>query len=136
MPVRTELNLRLPNSPGALAEICRALSDERVNIVALSLESGGQLHLVVDNSVRAEGILRERRHKVTAREALVVSAAHSPGELLQVLSLISAAGVNLEYAYAGAAGVPGVPDVTDRGVRATVVLGVDDALRAASAAGV
>ena len=38
MAIRTELNLRLPNSPGALAAVCRALSDERVNIVGLSVE--------------------------------------------------------------------------------------------------
>ncbi len=29
MAIRTELNLRLPNSPGALNEVCRALADER-----------------------------------------------------------------------------------------------------------
>ena len=38
MAIRTELNLRLPNSPGALAAVCRALADERVNIVALAVE--------------------------------------------------------------------------------------------------
>ncbi len=37
MGIRTELTLRLPNSPGALAGVCRLLADERVNIVALSL---------------------------------------------------------------------------------------------------
>ena len=51
--IRTELNLRLPNSPGALAGVCRLLSDERVNIVALALDGTGQLRLVVDNHVHA-----------------------------------------------------------------------------------
>ena len=41
MAIRTELNLRLPNSPGALAGVCRLLSDERVNILAMALESAG-----------------------------------------------------------------------------------------------
>ncbi|MBI4487088.1 MAG: ACT domain-containing protein, partial [Acidobacteria bacterium] len=49
MAIRTELNLRLPNSPGALAGVCRLLSDERVNVLAMALESSGQLRLVVDN---------------------------------------------------------------------------------------
>ena len=47
--IRTELSLRLPNSPGALAAVTRLLSDERVNILAMALEPGGQLRLVVDN---------------------------------------------------------------------------------------
>ena len=51
MAIRTELNLRLPNSPGALAGVCRLLSDERVNILAMTLESTGQLRMVVDNHV-------------------------------------------------------------------------------------
>ena len=51
--LRTELSLRLPNSPGALAGVCRLLSNERVNIVALMLESSGQLRMVVDNTSTA-----------------------------------------------------------------------------------
>src|SRR6266498_3390632 len=53
--IRTELSLRLPNSPGALAGVCRLLADERVNILALALESSGQLRMVVDNHVHAAG---------------------------------------------------------------------------------
>ena len=30
--IRIELSLRLANSPGALAGVCRLLSDERVNV--------------------------------------------------------------------------------------------------------
>ena len=45
MAVRTELSLRLPNSPGAMADVCRLLSTEQVNVVALSLEAGGTLRL-------------------------------------------------------------------------------------------
>ena len=58
MAIRTELNLRLPNSPGALAGVCRLLSNERVNVLALSVDAGGQLRMVVDNHVHggaAEG---------------------------------------------------------------------------------
>ena len=54
--IRTELSLRLPNSPGALAGVARLLSDERVNILAMSLETGGQLRIVVDNHVHAAAI--------------------------------------------------------------------------------
>ena len=127
MPTRTELSLRLPNSPGALAGVCRLLSDERVNINALSLDAAGQLRLIVDNHVLGAGILRARHHQVTERDVLVLSVANMPGGLAPVVKLVSDAGVNVDYAYGG---------TSDGGPAAVVVLGVDDAQRAAAAAGV
>src|SRR4029079_16582825 len=59
MAIRTELSLRLPNSPGALAGVCRLLSDERVGIIAMALDSAGHLRLVVDNHVHGGAVLRE-----------------------------------------------------------------------------
>jgi hypothetical protein len=127
MAVQTELGLRLPNSPGALAAICQSLSDERVNIIAMTVESSGQLRLVVDNSVRAAGVLRSRHHTVTERDVLLVPIANGPGALFPVLRLIAEARINIEYAYGVAA---------EGNAVAAVVLGVDDARRAAAAAGV
>ena len=127
MAIRTELTLRLPNSPGALAGVCRALADERVNIVALSVEPSGQLRLVVDNHVRASGVLRERHHQVTTREVLVAAVAGGPGALAPVLAMVAGAGVNVEYAYGTA------PDSSST---ASIVIGVDDAARAAAASGI
>ena len=125
--IRTELSLRLPNSPGALAGVCRLLSDERVNVQAMALDTGGQLRLVVDNHVHAAAIAarssspghraRRDRHR----------GPNAPGALAPALKLLGDAGVNIEYAYGG--GSEGSPT-------ATIVLGVDDAQRAAAAAGV
>jgi hypothetical protein len=125
--IRTELNLRLPNSPGALAGVCRLLSDERVNIVALALETGGQLRIVVDNHVHAAGVLREHHHQVTERDVILINVPNIPGALAPALRLVSDAGVNIEYAYAGA---------TEMASIAAVIVGVGDARRAAAAAGV
>lgn len=126
MPTRTELSLRLPNSPGALTAVCRVLADERININALSLDSGGALRLLVDNHVLGAGVLRARHHQVSERDVLVLSVAHAPGGLAPVARLVADAGVNVEYAYSGAL----------EGGGTLVVLGVDDAQRASAAAGV
>jgi hypothetical protein len=125
--IRTELSLRLPNSPGALAGVCRLLSNERVNILALSLEIGGQLRLVVDNHVHGAAMLREHHHQVTERDVIVTSVSNMPGALAPALKLVSDANVNVEYAYGG--GSDGAPS-------AVIVLGVEDAQRAAAAAGI
>ncbi len=126
MAIRTELNLRLPNSPGALAGVCALLSDERVNIVAMALEGMGQLRLVVDNHVHAAAILRDHHHQVTERDVILVGSSNAPGSLEPILRLVRDAGVNVEYAYGAS------PDTSPT---ATIVLGVDDAVRASAAAG-
>src|SRR5258707_2871481 len=127
MAIRTELSLRLPNSPGALAGVCRLLSDERVNILAMGLEAAGQLRMVVDNHVHGAAVLREHHHQVTERDVIVVALPNAPGSLAPALRLVADAGVNVEYAYGGG------PEASPT---AAVVLGVDDAPRAAAAAGI
>jgi hypothetical protein len=127
MAIRTELSLRLPNSPGALAGVCRLLSDERVNLMAMALEAGGQLRMVVDNHVHAGAILREHHHQVTERDVLVTSVPNTPGSLAPALRLISDAQINIEYAYGGAG---------ETGSTASIVLGVAHVLEASAVAGI
>jgi hypothetical protein len=125
--IRIELSLRLANSPGGLAGVCRLLSDERINVQALGLETSGQLRMVVDNHVHAAAVLREHHYQVTERNVIVTAVPNAPGALAPALKMIGDAGVNVEYAYGG--GAEGSPT-------ATVVIGVEEAERAAAAAGV
>jgi hypothetical protein len=127
MAIRTELSLRLPNSPGALAGVCRLLSDERVNILALTVESGGTLRLVLDNPVHGGGVLREHEHRVDEHDVLYIQLPNDPGSFSRVARLLADGGVNLEYVYGAA---------IEGGAMAAVVVGVADAQRASAAAGV
>lgn len=125
--IRIELSIRLPNSPGALTGVCRLLSDARVNILAMALESGGQLRMVVDNHVHGAAVLREHHHQVTERNVIVTTIPNAPGALAPTLKLVSDANISVEYAYGGGA---------EGSAAAAIVLGVEDAERAAAAAGV
>ena len=127
MSIRTELALRLPNSPGALAGVCQLLSDERVNIVAMAVDAAGQLRLVVDNHVHGAAVLREQHHRVAERDVILLSVPNGPGSLAPALRLVAEAGVNIEYAYGGA---------IEGSATAAIILGVEDAMRAAAAAGI
>ena len=93
----------------------------------MALEPGGQLRLVVDNHVHGGAVLREHHHQVTEHDVIVTAIPNVPGALAPTLKLVSDANVNVEYAYGGGA---------DTGATATIVLGVEDAMRAAAAAGV
>ena len=125
--IRTELSLRLPNTPGALAGVCQLLSDERVNILAMTLEPAGQLRIVVDNHVHAAGVLREHHHQVSERDVILTTVPNVPGSLAPALRLVADASVNVEYAYSGA---------SEGSAMASVVIGVEDAQRASAAAGI
>lgn len=107
--------------------MCRVLSVERVNVIALTLEPGGQLRLVVDNHVHGGAVLRDHHHQVAEREVIVTSIPNSPGALAPALKLIADAGINVEYAYGGAG---------ETGGTASVVLGVENAMTASAAAGI
>jgi hypothetical protein len=126
MAIRTEISLRLPNTPGALGRVCGTLSDARVNVLALHLESSGRLRIVVDNPLSAAVLLREQQHQVEERDILYALVPNTPGALAGAARLLAEGGVNVEYAYAGA--VEGSP-------MAAAVFGVGDAPRAAAAAG-
>ncbi len=125
MPVRTELRLRVPNSPGALRDVVHALAVGGVGVLALSLEPTGELRLIVDHVSRAEGLLRERHRTVTAHDVLVVTTASDRHAVPAALALIADAGVNVDYAYTANHGPGG----------GMLVLGVVEPLRVATATG-
>jgi hypothetical protein len=124
MAVRTELSLRLPNSPGSLADVLKTMAAERVRVAALFLDAAGTLRLVVDNPSRAEAALTRQHMKVTAADVIWTLV---PGRSIDtILSLAATAGINVNYAYAASPGPDGI---------LALILGVDDAMRAAAAAG-
>ena len=126
MAIRTEISLRLQNSPGALGQICQHLHEERVNIFALSLEAGGTLRLVVDNPLHAAGALESQRYAVEQRDILFIQLPNDPGALEQAAGMLAAAGVNVDYLYGS---------VLEDNPMVSVVAGVEDAQRAAMASG-
>ena len=126
MAIRTELTLRLQNSPGMLARVCQVIANERINIVAMNLASPLVVRLVVDNPVHAAAILREHNYQVEERDVIYTATSNDPGALLRISRLIADAGINVEYLYATA---------LEGQSMASIVVGVPDAERASSAAG-
>ena len=119
--------MRLQNSPGALGRVCQHLLNERVNILALSLEAGGTLRLVVDNPLHAAGALKEQQYTVDERDVLFIQLPNDAGALEKAARMLANAGINVEYVYGSA--------LEDHQM-VSIVAGVEDAQRAATAAGV
>ncbi len=125
MALRTELRLRLPNSPGALAFVTSMLTQERVRIIALSLESTGVARFVVDNVSRATEVFARHHVKVDSRDVLCTVVG--PRSIAPLLTTAARADLNLEYLYASS--------VDGKGTMA-LVLAFEDTVRAATVIGV
>lgn len=127
MAIRKEFTLRLQNSPGALGRVCQYLSDEKVKIEALALDSGGTLRIVVNNPLNAGGLLRVKQYVIEERDVLLIQLPNETGALYKATRLLTSAGVNIEHAYGCS------PDAQPIGC---VVMAVDDIERASMVAGV
>ncbi len=125
--IKTELTLRLQNSPGTLARVCDVLGAAGINVSALMLDPSGAMRFIVDNPILAAGVLRDRNYDVTERPVLFVQLGNRAGSFAAVARMLAAAGINLDYVYATA---------PDNQPNAAIVVGVPDAMRAAAAAGI
>lgn len=125
--IKTELTLRLQNSPGTLARVCDVLAAEGINVSALMVDPSGAMRFVVDNPTHAGGVLRDRNYQVTEKPVLFVQLGNRAGSFAAIARMLSAAGINLDYVYATA---------PDNQQHAAIVIGVADAMRAAAAAGI
>lgn len=93
----------LQNKPGHLSGICRTLADNGINIVTLSLadtQQFGILRLIVRDWRRASEVLEEAGYLVQMREVVAVEVDDRPGGMADILDVVSASGVNIEYVYA------------------------------------
>ena len=98
-----QISLFLENKPGHLNAICRTLSDAQVNIVTLSLadtQQFGIVRLIVEDWERAKDALEKAGYVANVREVVAVTVADRPGGLSELLDVIGAAEVNIEYMYA------------------------------------
>ena len=127
MAIQKELTVRLANSPGTLGRVAQVLGAERINLLALSLDGGGALRMVVDNPLHAAGVLRDQHYQVEERDVLYATLPNEPAALARVIKMMAEAGINLDYAYAS--GIDRVPMVA-------VVMGVADVQRASMATGI
>ena len=98
-----QLSVFVENSAGSLQHIVDALSEHHINIRALSVADTtefGILRLIVDDEEKALSVLKEIGVVSKVTDVIAVAIDDCAGGLANVTRLISAAGLNMEYAYA------------------------------------
>jgi hypothetical protein len=104
MPVTKEFTVLMDDRPGTLGQVCRALANRNVNILALhSFPIGGKsvTRLIADNPTNAKTVLDAEQLMCTETEVVQVKLPHRPGEIARVASRLGEANININYAYCG-----------------------------------
>ena len=98
-----QISIFIENKFGRLAEVTRILGDAGVNIRTLSLADTsdfGILRLIVNDTEKAKSVLKERGFTVSKTEVVAVEIPDRPGGLADILQVLDASGINVEYMYA------------------------------------
>lgn len=94
-----EISLSLPNRPGTLAAVARALAGARINLAAISVDSTGargRVRLIVSDPDRARKLLASGGNEVEEREMIAVRLEDRAGAFLQVLETLAKGKVNVQ----------------------------------------
>ena len=97
-----QISVFLENRSGQLAEITATLSENHVDLRAISIAETadyGVLRLIVDDAQRASSILLEHGFILTMTPVVAVAVPDRPGGLSKVLDVLSEAGMDIEYMY-------------------------------------
>lgn len=98
-----QISVFLENRKGRLYEITDILAKNDINIRALSIADTtnfGILRLIVNNTHKAEKILKENKFTVSVNSMVSVSLSDEPGGLAPVLKILSDNDIQIEYMYA------------------------------------
>ena len=98
-----QIAIFLENKSGRLADISHTLAKNAINIRALSLADTadfGILRLVVNDTNKAQQVLKENGFTVGITDILAVEVPDKPGALDSILQEVHKAELNVEYMYA------------------------------------
>ncbi len=120
----TQFSVFTANKPGVLAQICRAMARDKINITGMTMmdtAESGVLRFTADKSDNAREVLQRLNIPMTETEVLMATVANRVGAVADLCERLSDARVHVSYMYATTGG---------RGAKTTVVFKVNDAKKA------
>ncbi|MDY0339999.1 MAG: amino acid-binding protein [Coriobacteriia bacterium] len=97
-----QLTVFLENTPGRLARLTRSLGIAGVNMRALMIADTaefGVVRIICDRPEAAKDALEEAGFSVSVTDVIAVAVPDRPGGLADVLEVLGADDLNVEYAY-------------------------------------
>ncbi len=97
-----QISVFLENRSGRLKEALEPLATANINLRAISIADTtdfGILRLLVDDPDQAVQILKDAGFTCTINAVLAVEISNVPGSLAQVVSILAAENININYLY-------------------------------------
>ena len=98
-----QLTVFVENKQGSLVSITKALSENNINMRALSIaetQDFGMLRLIVDDTTTAEKVLSDAGYLIKVNDIVGVKIGDAPGKLSGALSVLDEKKINMDYLYA------------------------------------
>lgn len=98
-----QISVFLQNEKGRLEKLINILSENHLNIRALSIadtEEFGVLRLIVNDPEKAKNVLSENGFRVSETEVIAVEVPDVTGGLAGALNKLTEKDINIEYMYA------------------------------------
>ena len=106
----TQFSVFLVNKPGILSQVCQALADKKINVVALTLMDSvehGVFRLVAEDAVKARSVLRSLNLPTTETEVLAAEMPNRPGAMADLCGRLNGEHISIKYAYVTSGAVGG-----------------------------
>ena len=97
-----QISVFLENHPGKLAEFAAVLSAQKINLRAISVAEAadfGIVRIIVDDVFNAVTILKGEGYICKITDVLAVEVQDEPGMLADMIGILGAEGINIEYMY-------------------------------------
>lgn len=98
-----QISVFLENKPGTLNQLTKVLSDNKINIRALSLADTndfGIVRMLVNNVYEATNVLKDENFIARFTPVLIFKISDEAGSLNSLLNTFTESNVNIEYMYA------------------------------------
>jgi hypothetical protein len=97
-----QLALFLENKPGALAVVCDALAEAKINIFGLTVSDTTDhavVRMVVSSTDRAMTVFESYGALVVESDVLMIQNDNKPGSLSRIAHALSSKKINIDYGY-------------------------------------
>jgi hypothetical protein len=102
LQIARQLAVFINNQPGTLARLCEVLSEEKINIYAISTSDTVDhivVRMVVSDPQSALTVFEERGTLALSTDVLMIDGNNKPGSLAAIARVLAEAKINIEYVY-------------------------------------
>ncbi len=102
-----QLSIFLENKKGRFTEVANLLGEAGINMTAFTVAENsdfGILRLIVSDPEKAKEILKGKLYAVSVTDVVCLECPNEPGSLGRAMTILTNAGIFVEYMYAFAGG--------------------------------